>query len=152
MELDWRIVCIGSRFEVSDCAAFLVYEELGQQALPPGVELLDGGLGGLALLPLFEGCAKLVFVDATQGFGAPASQLLLSGAEVAALATPEDGHQAGLPYLLRVAELVVKPLPQIWVLGLEYPWTTQSISLAADFLRTLCSPTRTRVDKALESA
>jgi Ni,Fe-hydrogenase maturation factor len=38
-----RIICIGNRHVAGDAAGPQVYERLRERALPPGVELVDGG-------------------------------------------------------------------------------------------------------------
>jgi len=35
----------------------------------PEIDVVDGGLGGFGLIPLMEGCDRIVIVDATTGMG-----------------------------------------------------------------------------------
>jgi hydrogenase maturation protease len=35
----------------------------------PEIDIVDGGLGGFGLIPLMEGCDRVVIVDATTGMG-----------------------------------------------------------------------------------
>ncbi len=126
-----RIVCIGNRWVPSDGAGPAVHDLLSHRPLPDGVELVDGGVGGLALLPLLDGADRVVFVDAVSGFAPPGEALLLPAGEVAAAAVPDD-HGGGLPYLLRVLpEVSEGPVPAIAVVGVEAGWSADTLDRAA---------------------
>jgi hydrogenase maturation protease len=114
-----RIICIGNRLVGEDAAGPRVHTRLQRLALPAGVELVDGGLGGLKLLPLLERVERVVFVDSVLD-GARAPVAAMNAAEVAALARGPLDHAAGLPYLLRVLPAVCDgPAPDVVVVGVE---------------------------------
>jgi hydrogenase maturation protease len=101
-----------------------VYAALATASLPPGLEVIDGGLAGLDLLR-FVGADRLVFVDSLQGFGAP-GELIVWGAPDLARNLPADpasaryDHAAGLAYLLRVIlKLYPECFAQLWLVGQE---------------------------------
>lgn len=48
-----------------------VIEELSKRDLPPDVEVVDGGTGGIALLNLMEDAGKVIVVDAVLGGKGP---------------------------------------------------------------------------------
>jgi len=126
-----RIVCVGSRLVAEDAAGPAVYDLLSSRPLPDGVEVIDGGLGGLSLLRMADGAEGLVFVDAVSGFGAPGEVLLLPARDVAAEATP-DGHAGGLPFLLALLPRVSDLAPGgVAVVGLEAPWDDDALARAA---------------------
>ena len=126
-----RIVCVGSRLVEEDAAGPAVYDLLSSRPLPDGVEVIDGGLGGLSLLRMADGAEGLVFVDAVSGFGAPGEVLLLPAQDVAAEATP-DGHAGGLPFLLALLPRVSDVPPGgVAVVGLEAPWDDAALARAA---------------------
>jgi hydrogenase maturation protease len=115
-------VCVGNRWVAADAAGPRVYDRLSAEPVPPGVEIVDGGLGGLGLAPLAEGVERVVFVDAVQGFGAPGDVVVLEGPALDAVAAEPFGHGAGLGWLLRTLPLVCEPpVPQLVVVGLEAP-------------------------------
>ena len=117
-----RIICLGNRWRPEDAAGPLVYDRLALGPLPHGLEIVDGGLAGLDLLPWLEGANQVVFVDNVSGFGPTGRIMLLTAPEVARLAGPQFGHDSGLPYLLRILPTVCDgPLPRISILGLEGP-------------------------------
>ena len=126
-----RIVCVGSRLVAEDGAGPAVYDLLSSRPLPEGIEVLDGGLGGLSLLRMADGAEGLVFVDSVSGFGAPGEVLLIPAEEVAAEATP-DGHAGGLPFLLALLPRAsAVPPGDVAVVGLEAPWDDDAVSRAA---------------------
>jgi hypothetical protein len=131
-----RIICIGNRYTPQDAAGPRVYETLLQSALPPDVQVIDGGLAGLDLLRFVEGTERVVFVDQVSGFGdrilglggqvsgikvADGGIFILEADAVVALAAKgRYGHAAGLAYLLRVLSKVCKgPLPLVKLVGIE---------------------------------
>jgi hydrogenase maturation protease len=138
-----RIICIGNRLIAGDTAGFRVFEQLSGQALPKGIEVVDGGLGGLDLLRFIEGAEQVVFVDSTCGFGTPGQTVVLRTEDVAALAEGAYSHGAGLPYLLRVLPHVCQgPIPAISVVGMEGEPSRKTIEEAADLAVDILSGSR----------
>jgi hydrogenase maturation protease len=127
-----RIICIGNRYHASDSAGPKVYDLLSRQALPPSIQLIDGGLGGLNLLSFLEDADLVVFVDAVSGFlGAPGVGLV-DQREIAP-ASGEYDHNAGLAYLLQIAPQVIDgPMPAIYLIGVEGAPTAERCREAAE--------------------
>lgn len=114
-----RIVCIGNRLFAPDSAGPQVYDLLSAQALPACVELVDGGLGGLNLLPFLERIDMVVFIDAVTGLAKAPGLLLVDPREIDFQVGGYD-HDAGLAYLLQAAPHVLDhPLPEIRLVGIE---------------------------------
>jgi hydrogenase maturation protease len=117
------IICIGNRFVEDDAAGPAVYDQLLQmRPWPEDVEIIDGGLMGLNLLPLLERGGRVVFVDAVSGFGRSGEIVLLDQRQI--LDHEEDSafdHNAGLAYLLTVLPRVCDgEMPEeIILVGLE---------------------------------
>jgi len=130
-----RIICIGNRFVQEDAAGLAVFAELEKmQPLPPEIELIEGGLAGLNLLPLLEQGGRVVFVDSVIGFTQPGEIVLLDcRKEMPADNAVHFDHGAGLAYLLAVLPLVCDgELPQeIALVGLEGLCTGKTIERAA---------------------
>jgi hydrogenase maturation protease len=115
-----RILCIGNRLVAGDDLGPRVHDRLAAAALPAGVELIDGGVRGLDLLRLIDGCRRVIFVDAVSGFGPPGTVLALPAAALAGETPAAYGHAGGLNYLLEVAPMVCTvPLPMLTVVGIE---------------------------------
>jgi hydrogenase maturation protease len=128
-----RIICVGNRYRDDDAAGPLVYEHLARTALPEDVELVDGALAGLDLLPLVEGTERVVFVDAVSGFGTPGGLVVLTADQAGKDAPETYGHSAGLAYLLRILENVSDgPLPEIFLVGIEGAAPLDTTIAAAD--------------------
>lgn len=130
------IICIGNRFVDEDAAGLQVFDHLQTLGLvPAGVELVEGGLAGLNLLPLLEMGGRVVFVDAVRGYTRPGEIVLVSHQEIVqAVGSMSFDHGAGLPYLLAVLPKVCEgQLPEeIILLGLEGRCTSQTIERAAE--------------------
>jgi hydrogenase maturation protease len=115
-----RIIGVGNRLVAGDAAGPAVCDRLLAGALPPGVEVLDGGLAGLDLLRWIEGCERVVFIDGVCGFAAPGEVVVLERAQAAAAAPGGYDHAAGLAYLLQVLPAVCEgAVPEVRVVGLE---------------------------------
>ncbi|MFH0782987.1 MAG: hydrogenase maturation protease [Pseudomonadota bacterium] len=129
------IICIGNRFVDEDAAGLQVFDSIQTMGpLPVGVELIEGGLAGLNLLPLLERGGRVVFVDAVRGYTRAGEIILLTHQEI--LQAPSQtcfDHSAGLPYLLAVLPKVCEgQLPEeIVLLGLEGKCGAQTIARAA---------------------
>lgn len=113
-----RIICIGNPYRADDWVGPAVLAALRETRIAPDVEIVDGGLLGLNLLPLLESVERVVFADT-----------LLPGEDDAYLEatviespsrTPSTAifdHAGGLSYLLRAAPLVIDPMPRVWIIG-----------------------------------
>ena len=127
-----RIICIGNSLVAQDSAGFRVFLRLAARELPADVELIDGGLCGLDLIRFVEGAERVVFVDAVSGVARPGETVTLDAAQVSALAQVSYGHEAGLPYLLRLLPAACDgPIPPITLVGLEGEFAAQGIEEAA---------------------
>lgn len=132
--MESSIICIGNRFVAEDAAGPLVFERIGEQALPSHIHLVEGGLAGLNLLPYLERGGRVVFVDSMQGIAAPGTVAVLDWQEITAMPVdPHFGHETGLAYLLSVLPKVCDGrLPEeIVLVGLEGTCSDQMIEAAA---------------------
>lgn len=129
------IICVGNRFVAEDAAgpAVLAFLET-LRPLPNTIELVEGGLAGLNLLPLLEQGGRVVFVDAVSGFAQPDEIVLFNHQEIISTLTESHfDHGVGLAYLLSVLPKVCEgDLPEEVVLvGLEGECTKETIERAA---------------------
>ena len=137
-----RIVCIGNRHHPMDDTGPRLYRLLQAGVLPPGVELIDGGLNGLNLLRCLEGADRVVFVDNVSGFAEPGEVVVLDREEGADASSLAYGHASGLAYLLRVFPAVCdSPAPEVRIVGIEAPAEAAAISAAAEFVLRLAIET-----------
>lgn len=130
-----RIICIGNRYVAEDAAGLQVFDTLqAMQPLPAGIDLVEGGLAGLNLLPFLEQGGRVVFVDAVKGFAGTGEIVLLNLQQI--LQTPGQlrfDHSAGLPYLLAVLPKVCDgELPEeIILVGIEGKCVGETVEKAA---------------------
>jgi hydrogenase maturation protease len=130
-----RIICLGNSLVGSDTAGPAVYEYLQGIDLPAGVEVIEGGLAGLSLLPYLEQGGRVIFVDAISGFATKGSVVVLDQhAVTATLGDSHYDHESGLPYLLSVLPRVCDgELPEeIFLVGVEAEFDTRVIERAAE--------------------
>ncbi len=130
-----RIICIGNSLISCDAAGPAVYQYLKTLETPAGVEIIEGGLAGLSLLPFLEQGGRIIFVDAVTGFAPPETVVILDQQDV--IATLGEGrydHEAGLPYLLAVLPRVCEgELPEeVIIVGVEGELTSPVIAEAAE--------------------
>jgi hydrogenase maturation protease len=128
------IICIGNRLVPEDQAGLLVYDLLRQKSLPHGVDLVEGGLAGLDLLPLLERGGRVIFADQVRGFAEADSIVILRGEDILVEGTAVHfDHQAGLPYLLAVLPQVCEGemAEEVALVGLEGQCSPATIERAA---------------------
>lgn len=134
-----KIICIGNILIKEDAAGPMVFERLKTASLPDGVEVIDGGLGGLNLLPIVENASQVVFVDAVQGFTNHPGVMVLDCEAAAKHAPNVYDHAAGLAYLLKMIPKVFSgPLPEISLVGVEGDPTPSLVDRAAELAVALC--------------
>jgi hydrogenase maturation protease len=85
---------------------------LQREAWPPGVDLLDGGIGGLQLLELLRSHPHVVLLDATRDGGAPGTVRQFRARQPADFPPALGAHDLGLRDLIAAAALL-GPLPEI---------------------------------------
>ncbi|MFH2002907.1 MAG: hydrogenase maturation protease [Planctomycetota bacterium] len=134
-----KIICIGNMFIKEDAAGPLVCQRLKNVSLPDGVELIDGGMGGLNLLSQVEDAEQVVFVDAVHGFTQQPGVMVLDREAAVECATSVYDHAAGLSYLLKVLPSVITgTIPEIMLVGVEGNPTPSLVKKAAELAIELC--------------
>jgi len=90
-----RIICIGNRFSYPDNFGILIYEELKKLNLP--YEIVEGGIGGMNLLPYFEDDKKILIIDYAQNF----NKNILTKKDIDKIELKEYNHSTAFLYLLK---------------------------------------------------
>jgi hydrogenase maturation protease len=85
---------------------------LEREALPPGVDLLDGGTGGFHLLELFDEHRHMILIDATLDDAEPGTVRVLHPKFAKDFPRSLSAHDIGLRDLVESATLL-GPLPTI---------------------------------------
>ena len=105
-----------------------VVRRMMQADLPAHVEVVDGGTGGLDLLPYFRNKKRVIIVDALEIEDEPGSIYRLTPVELAARTQPiVSVHQMGVAELLEDAHLLGFN-PEITIFGIV-PKDSASCSL-----------------------
>jgi len=106
-----RIIGIGNPLCGDDGVGVAVAERLKSRLLPPGVEVIDGGLGGLSLIDYFEQMQQVILVDAVDFDARPGEIALfhMAGAEYKQLPDLQQLHSGIAPLLALVDRLQLCP-------------------------------------------
>ena len=110
-----RVIACGNPFMGNDAAGLAVMALLRKEH--PGLDVVDGGTGGLGLIPLMEGYDRVVIVDATSGMGELGQVRVFR--EVAGWHIPSISlHELGLPEVVALARALGIG-PEVVVVGIE---------------------------------
>jgi len=130
-----RVIGVGNALAPEDALGSRVCRRLEARALPPGVEVVDGGLAGIDLLRWVERTERVIFVDAVAGFGAAGDVVMLDQRAIERLpAPPRWGHDGGLAYLLRLIPALYPPAerPELAVVGAEGEASEETVDAVAE--------------------
>jgi len=84
------------------------------------IDIVDGGTLGLALLPLIDGYARVLFVDAVEAGLEPGAIVVREGEQVPSfLGLQVSVHQAGLADLMYAARLTGMMPPAVCLVGIQ---------------------------------
>lgn len=107
-------------------------QQMAENPLPEGVDILDGGTGGFLLLNCFEAYKSVVFVDATMD-GQPGGTISLLRPKFAAdFPTALSVHDVGLKDMIEAVYLTeVKPDIHLFTISVEGV-TPMTVSLSPE--------------------
>lgn len=114
-----RILGVGNPLMGDDGVGIAAVERLSALRLPEGVEVVDGGTGGITLLALMEGAAEVVVIDAAE-MGLPPGEFRRFSGD-ALMANWEPGmsvHQAGLGEVLALGR-ELDLLPEVTLFAVQ---------------------------------
>ena len=116
-----RIIGVGNPLMADDGLGIVAAERLAALDWPEGVEVLDGGTGGLTLLDLLAGARGVILLDAVAMGAAPGTLRRFTGAELERLPAEAPGlslHGSGLAEVLALARELGQ-LPPLLLFGVE---------------------------------
>lgn len=101
------VVALGNTLMGDDGLGIAALERLQRQwRVPSAVELVDGGTAGMSLLPIIEGAARVLLLDAIDMRADPGTFLVIARDRLPRyLATKISPHQIDLRDVLALAEL-----------------------------------------------
>ncbi|MDP5291393.1 carbamoyltransferase HypF [Oceanimonas sp. CHS3-5] len=149
-----RIVFLGNPLRGDDAAGMGALALCRTFSWPDEVELVDGGTGGVSLLPLFRHCRRVILVDAFLTAKRAGGISLLCNVSAQTLAgsdAPE--HGGGIKGLLALVPPLVSPAPvvDLMVIGAQHftPCTLELSDEVAEALPALCRRLHDYVTKEL---
>jgi len=130
------VIGLGNPLMGDDGLGLAVLDELRTgYALPPEVELVDGGTWGINLLPVIEDAHELILIDAIDVGAAPGTFVRLEHDRLPRyLATKISPHQVDLRDVLGLAELRGTLPANTVALGLQ-PQSVELRNSLSDLLR-----------------
>lgn len=117
-----HVICFGNVWQGDDGFGIRVFKRLCEQTgWSAHARLFEAGTAGLAALDYFEGCRKVVIVDALKCGGAPGLVRRITMNEIG---SPDDEyslHQLGINHLLAAvtAAFAGRVAPEVVVIGAE---------------------------------
>ena len=84
----------------------------------PEIDVLEGGVGGLGMLPMMEGYDRIILVDATTGYGNHIGEILVFSRPPANELFPLSLSDIGVLDAVNVAE-ELGICPEITIIGIE---------------------------------
>jgi hydrogenase maturation protease len=112
------ILGVGNILLADEGVGVHVVRRLMEMELPPHIEVIDVGTGGLDLLPYFRDRERVIIVDALGVEDAPGSIYRLSADDLASRTAPMMSlHQLGIVELVESARLLGFD-PQVTIFGI----------------------------------
>jgi hydrogenase maturation protease len=115
------IIGVGNLLLKDEGLGIHAVRELKKKALPPAVEVLDGGVAGIGLLDLFQGARKLVFIDAADMSLAPGAVVRFTPDEIRSQSEiPRfSAHDVGVLEVLELARALGQCPPEVVIIGVQ---------------------------------
>ncbi|MGI0116311.1 hydrogenase maturation protease [Zooshikella sp. RANM57] len=119
-----HVIFLGNPLHGDDGIGFHLLNRLHQQyKWPPHIELIDGGTGGVTLLPWFHHCDKVIIIDAVNNPSQAGQLSYFSGVNPTTfLHTNTNGHVfehgGNASSLLELLAISAPPLPVIDIIAI----------------------------------
>ena len=134
-----RVIGIGNPLRGDDGVGPAVVEMLEGLAMPPDVDLIDGGEAGLGLVGLMEGADRVVLIDAAEMREEPGVCRLFDLSEV--LIDDDDPgcsiHHARTGSALRMANALGCLPPEVKIVGVQPKRMDWGVGLSSEVSRGL---------------
>jgi len=110
-----RVIACGNPLMGNDAAGLAVMALVRETH--PEIDAVDGGNGGLGLIPLMEGYDRVVIVDATSGMGEPGEVRVFRGVPPGGIPSLSL-HELGIAEALALAR-TLGVAPEVVIVGIE---------------------------------
>ncbi len=109
-----------------------------EDGLPPAVEIVDGGTGGLDLLPLMRGKKRVIFIDAMDAGEEPGYIFRFRPEQLTLEAHPEISmHDVDMASLLRAARLTEDYPDEVVIFAVQVKRMDLGLELSSPVKRAL---------------
>ncbi len=115
------VLGLGNTLLRDDGVGFALLTELSKQCVAGGIDFVDGGTQGLALLNVLGGRKRLLILDAVELGHAPGTIHFFCNEEIAGIAgsSATSAHEANAGDLLAAASLLGDLPDEVVVIGIE---------------------------------
>lgn len=140
-----KVLGCGNTLVGDDGVGIRAIEKLQEMPLPPNVEVIDAGVGGMSILSWIEDADKVVIIDAVQtGNEPPGTVYAFTDKEM----PPSDMfmlslHDLNLVDTLNVGRVVQKMPDEIVIIGVE-------VKRVAEFTKELTPEVESAIPEVLE--
>ena len=111
-----RVIGCGNPYMGNDAVGVRVIENL--EKTHPDIDVIEGGVGGLGMLPMMEGYDHIIVVDATTGYGSQIGEILVFSKPPSNELFPLSLSDIGVLDAIGVAE-ELGICPEITIIGIE---------------------------------
>ncbi len=125
------VIGVGNLLLTDEGVGVHAIRELQKEKIPPGVELIDGGVAGIGLIDLFQGAEKLILIDAAEMALPPGTAVRFTPEEIRSRADAEpprfSSHEVGLLEVLELVGALGQCPPEVVIIGIqpkEIAWGT----------------------------
>ena len=136
-----RIIGCGNPFMGNDAVGVRVIEKIHE--MHPEIDVIEGGVGGLGMLPMMEGYDHIILVDATTGFGSHIGEIMVFSKPPSNELFPLSLSDLGVLDAVNIAE-ELGICPRITIIGIE------AGKVGGDFSTEMSPEMEPAVDKACE--
>lgn len=114
------IIGVGNLLLKDEGVGVHVAQELQKRTLPAGVEVYDGGVGGIGLLDYFREASKLLLIDAAEMSLKPGTVVRFTPQNVKDLRSGVkfSTHDVGLAEVLKLAQ-ALGLCPEVVIIGIQ---------------------------------
>lgn len=119
------VLALGNDLLADDAVAFHAARQIHARDMP-GVDVIESGEAGFALLELITGYTRVIIIDALHSLRCPAGSIVHFSDHDFAATGSTSPHYAGLPDLRRLAQTMGIPYPEhieIIAMEVEDPYT-----------------------------
>jgi hydrogenase maturation protease len=133
------VIGLGNPLQQDDGIGIVLVNKLNEQKnkLPPNIEFIDGGIGGMSLLHLFVRFDLVFILDAVNFGGTPAEARLCTPDELLSKKIPMimSTHEADVLNVLRLAKELNQIPDKVYIFGVQPKTISPGLQLSQELQR-----------------